>query len=215
VDSKLEGKQTKRSWYCLHTGNTATTHEKKCEQKGNKPWSDTLHHAKLICEYWRIKAKGKTNRIATHQVLNDLLCKLPEPTLVWHGDSERPLKNQLKRAQETVRQINKNAWEHRQEFLIRLHHRYTITGEKEKAKIVLRIQVAERKDHCFYLCKKITKPSSEEGGLTHILVNTPTVDTQIDNKIEIETTPHSRNAVHFSQAKHTPCAMSKLLTNQG
>jgi hypothetical protein len=193
-------------------------YEKKCETKGDQPWSDTLHHAKLICKYWRIKAKGKTNRIATTTVLNDLLKKLPNPTMVWQGDPQRPTKNQLKRAQEIIRHINKNAWEHRQEFLIRLHHRYTILGETEKAKIVMRIQKAERKDHCFYVCKKINKPTSEEGGLTHILVQHPTTDTRIDDKDEMIATLHARNVIHFSQAKNTPCAtgeISRLLTKTG
>jgi hypothetical protein len=68
------------------------------------------------------------------------------------------------------------------------------------------------------VCKQITHPRSSEGGITHILVTTPTVDTRIDNKKEVETTLHRRNIKHFSQAANTPCAsgmLSELLEQNG
>jgi hypothetical protein len=75
-----------------------TETEKACRATTICPWSILLHQAKLICRYWRIAAKGKTNKIRTRIQLENLLQQMLDQVVVWQGDNGRPAKNQLKRA---------------------------------------------------------------------------------------------------------------------
>lgn len=191
------------------------TSEKKCKTSSNH-WSDTLRHARLINKYWRIQSKGKINNIKV--TLKDIDLNLPDVQSKWQGDKNRSPKCQLRRSINIVNKIKKESWEHRKEYLLKLHHRYQEMGEDKKSKAVHKIQKSEFKLRCQKICKSITKPRGETGGLTHLLIETDTGEKIIDNNAEIENELINRNIKHFAQAHNTPCAsgeMNQILGNDG
>jgi hypothetical protein len=111
-----------------------TESEKACQTTSACPWSILLHQAKLICRYWRIAAKGKTNKIRTKIQLEKLIKQMPDQAAVWQGDQDRPAKNQLKRANDSRNKIKNNAWEHRWDLLVELRTKQTDLKQHKKEK---------------------------------------------------------------------------------
>jgi hypothetical protein len=184
--------------------------EKKCKSEKDTYWSDTLHHAKIINKYWRIKAKGKTNNIQTHHVIMKLIDDLPDKTVIWQGDVNRPIKNQLKRSADKLTEIRNNDWEHRTDFLLRLHNKHLVMNEEKKAKSIRSILRAETKLRCGRIFKAINKPRGANGGLTHIVINNGKEDKIIDDPKDMENLLRKRNVIHFAQAKDTPCMVGEI-----
>jgi hypothetical protein len=176
--------------------------ENKCRQNRDPPWSIKLHIANRIVEYWKIKLKGKTNRVRVRQQLDHILSRLHEPEVIWQDDKKRPPKH-LKEARD-------NAWELRQEYLIKLYSEYEGKNDNKKAKIVRRIYKSEARTRCYSTCQNINNPRSNEGGLTNVITQTKEGEVRIENKEEVENVLHSRNVVHFAQAKNTPCASGEI-----
>jgi hypothetical protein len=142
--------------------------EKECQLKSDAPWSDTLHYADLIKKYWKIRSKGKLNRINVKNALEELQNKLPNPDDVWQGDKKRPMKNQLKRAADLLHNIRRHAWDHRTDYQIRMEYRHKTLGQKEKSEAVKKIRNAEAKTNCWIQCKMESKSRSK--GVTYLLV---------------------------------------------
>jgi hypothetical protein len=102
-----------------------------------------LYHHQLIHKYWKITARGHTNNIHVIKITQELAAKLPNITDVWQGDPIRPIKNQLKRSSDRLKEIRKKAWTYRTEFLIKLQIQYKEIGDKKKEKIIQSIRKAE------------------------------------------------------------------------
>jgi hypothetical protein len=190
--------------------------EKRCCRSTDEHWSDTLHHAKTINRYWKIIVKGKANKINTSKQTRAMLEDLPNNESVWQGDALRPAKNQLKRSGDILKEIRKEAWNHRLEFLLRLQNRYKTLGDREKEKCINKIRRAEVKEKCYRICKNINKPRGAAGGISHIVINNDKGKEIITNKEEMNTYLRERNVKHFAQAQFTPCVRGELgvLLNQ-
>jgi hypothetical protein len=161
------------------------TTEHKCKMSTNH-WSDTLQHARLINKYWRIQIKGKVNNIKVIKILNEIQSNLPDVQKIWQGDVRRSPKCQLRRSINKVKKIKNEWWEHRKNFLFKLHHRYKEMGEEKKSKAIIKIRNAEFRLRCQRVCKTINKPRGESGGLTHLLIESEAGEQIIDNNEEIE-----------------------------
>jgi hypothetical protein len=138
--------------------------------------------------------------------------------MIWQGDKDRPTNNQLKRSAKTLRDIRKKSWEHRMDFLIRLEHRYKTLGENKKAEVVRKIRKTEMETRCWSICKNITKPKSEIGGFSHLIIQNEEGEKRIDDPILIQQSLRNKNITHFAQARNTPCAngeLSRLLGETG
>ena len=82
--------------------------------------------------------------------------------------------------------------------------------DKKAATIISSIIRAERKRQSFRIQKMVTKPQSEAGGLSHILITDDTTVRRIENKTEMHDLLYERNITHFSQAQNTPCVKGEL-----
>jgi hypothetical protein len=192
--------------------------ERKCKKIEDTYWSEVLHHHQMIHKYWKITAKGGANKINITAITQDLAAKLPQASDVWQGDPTRPTKHQLKRSTERLKEIRKNAWDHRKEFLIKLQIQYREVGDKKREKIIQSIRKAELRKKCISICKSINKPKGQQGGLTHIIINTDQGNVVIDNQTTMNQLLREKNITHFSQAKKTPCVegeLQRILTQNG
>jgi hypothetical protein len=184
--------------------------EKKGNKSKNTPWTSAIHQADLTYKYWKLYKKGKQNRIETAGQLTELQIKMATKEQIWQGNQNRPPKNQYLRAKKELEKLRKTSKEDRYKFLIAQRTGKINLKDNKAAKIISSIIKSERKRQGFRIQKALTKPQSEAGGLSHILITDDTKVTRIENKTEMHTLLYNRNITHFSQAKNTPCVNGKM-----
>jgi hypothetical protein len=125
--------------------------------------------------------------------------------------NRHPRKHHL-RAKKSLEKLRKTSKESRYQFLISLRKSKQLLNNKKASNIINSIMKAERTRQGLRIQKAITKPQSEAGGLSHILLKNNTNIIRIEDKTEMHTILHKRNITHFSQAKNTPCVNGPLAT---
>jgi hypothetical protein len=189
-----------------------TTAEKECKSDTKHPWSLDIHIGRQTYRYWRTASKGKANRINTKNQLKKQEQNASDPNAIWQGDRNRPIKNQLKRAISNLLKMEADSKAIREAYLVQKHSKYKGENKNKIAKIIRKIQKAERKTRCHRTCKNINKPRTASGGLTHVLITESENIRRIDSRSEVEGVLHKKIIDHFAQAKNTPFAKGEIAT---
>jgi len=187
------------------------TADKKCCKYSTNPWSPALHHTYMEHRFWTVKLTVYRTERPHLQVLQNLRKNLtPEATMLL---PEETVSIRLRKTQNKLRKIRKEAEEKRHEFLNTLSQAAKHTKNAQCQKLILGLKQAEENQRCFRVVKNFLKPMN--GGVTHVLVPNPTDPNVWDTVHDIpQMEQHllNQSRTHFSQAHGTPYTVDPLAT---
>ena len=187
--------------------------EKKCHRRDRPPWSRPLHRLSRQFRYWQIFISDLKLRRHSYNALIAI-----EDELNWRPDyyptQLQDAKRLLQQTRKALKEIRKDAQDHRSKDLQLQAQEAELSGDTQKARILRRLHKAETTHKAFLKLRQVLKPKNT-GGVTklELPINQPD-GTEIfevteDPKI-IETACLQHNKQHFSQAQGTPFTVPPL-----
>jgi hypothetical protein len=204
---------------------TLLTSEKSSAPPADLPWSNTLHVASQIYNYWSISHYGEKNNINVEQQLQQIITTLPEEEILQFNNS-RTITHQLQLSRKHLINCRLNAQELRDKFIDVLQDKLIESGNTTKAEVLRKLANKERQLSCWRTFKVLRKGNKSSGGISHILIKTPTQNThtttghiqqtptqytRIQGKTDLDAALLERNIKHFRQAHGTPFTTSPLI----
>jgi len=183
--------------------------DQQCSKFKTTPWSPKLHMAYIEHRYWALQASSlKTGRNYDH-----LLEQLRQKLGITNNDKnhKHTIRSNLRRIQQTFRDIRQEAADHRKTFLHELMIAANTTKDKNRQKLIRHLQTAETNRRCFAITKAILKPHTA-GGLTHVLDSTDNGSTweSTTEREDMENKLLTHSQQHFSQAHGMPYTVAPL-----
>ena len=183
------------------------TTEKRTKRKQRPPWSPELKIASLKVRLFKLYLKEfKTGDKHSNAIKYTKQLLLPiqtnQPTNI------QECQTQLRRLQKQLKKIRRKAHETRVSFLNQLVQQYELTGNKDKQRIIKRIQRAEATKRCYRKLRWILNPPKP--GVTFIQRQTNGKLSSVYDRLTLEDIILKRNQRHFNQCAGTPFTTGQL-----
>jgi len=182
--------------------------DNQCRPLSTAPWSPKVQTAYLTHRYWALQLMAKRTERNLDTALQKIAQRL-EPTLTAK-DPNRSLSSHLRQAQKRLKQVRKEAVEHRKKHLEALLNQATAANQHKKSKALQYMIRAERNRQCYARFRQHTKPKSA-GGLAFVTVTQEDGTRQpLLERNEMETTLLEYSRTHFASAEGSPFTQEPL-----
>jgi hypothetical protein len=193
--------------------------ESRCRHPGSDPWSPALKEARLLVDLLKHAFSMVRIGLESRYKLQRLLTKYAIPIDV--PDTKADIQSALQISQNKLRTVQKEAAEHRKNFLLKRACEADMIHEAIPLHATKRLAKAEDMKALHAKLRFISRDSDKQIGLTRLQVpQDPTVDPKlcsewktVDAPKEITSYLLERNQKHFGQAAGTPFTVSPLSPN--